>query len=85
MANQPLGQFMDVEPTSGHACYMCGNPSTTLIHDARGCKPVCDAHLTWRMQQSYFKGHEPDCYKHLATTNNPVRESQEPETAEGAP
>lgn len=54
---------METEPTSGHRCYICGGPSTTLIHDARGCKPVCPTHLTWRMNQSVVAGHDSECYK----------------------
>lgn len=39
----------------------CFKDATRLVHDHRGCLPVCDDHARWRSTTSCLMGHSPEC------------------------
>ena len=35
--------------------------ATHIVHDDRGCRPVCARHALWRKTTSQAHGHSPEC------------------------
>lgn len=45
-------------------CSYCKKDAIQIMHDQRGCKPVCQHHFNWRsLQSSMIRGHSKDCHQ----------------------
>ncbi len=44
-------------------CYYCvpTTAATHVVHDRRGCHPVCESHGIWRKTTSVVVGHDERC------------------------
>jgi hypothetical protein len=44
-----------------NCCKYCTLPSVVIVHDKRGCLPVCAKHSEWRVYTSTIVGHDCTC------------------------
>jgi hypothetical protein len=63
----PLGGFEHITPYTGpvvtcsYSMLDCTQQAQHVVHDKRGCLPVCSFHARWRSTTSCLMGHSSDC------------------------